>query len=244
KHYASMPLPNPQRHMVPKAVVPKSKLVLITAARPITAVVPNINVTRPRQEKPIVTKPNRKACFVCKSLDHLIKDCDYHEKKLAQTTARDHAPRGHYKHYASMPLPNPQRHMVPTAVVPKSKLVLITAARPITVVVPNINVTRPRQEKPIVTKPNSPPRRHINRSPSPKSSNFPLKFTAFKIPHVNAAKGVQGNLQHALKDKGVIDSGCSRKMTGNMSYLSDFEEPNGGYVAFRGNPKGGKISGK
>nr|GEY27519.1 putative ribonuclease H-like domain-containing protein [Tanacetum cinerariifolium] len=29
-----------------------------------------------------------------------------------------------------------------------------------------------------------------------------------------------------------------------MSYLSDFEEFNGGYVAFGGNPKGGKISGK
>nr|GEZ43428.1 ribonuclease H-like domain-containing protein [Tanacetum cinerariifolium] len=29
-----------------------------------------------------------------------------------------------------------------------------------------------------------------------------------------------------------------------MSYLSDFEELNGGYVAFGGNPKGGKISGK
>nr|GEZ00538.1 hypothetical protein [Tanacetum cinerariifolium] len=53
-----------------------------------------------------------------------------------------------------------------------------------------------------------------------------------------------GNLQHALKDKGVIDSGCSRHMTGNMSYLSDFEELNGGYVAFGGNPKGGKIPGK
>nr|GEU58637.1 ribonuclease H-like domain-containing protein [Tanacetum cinerariifolium] len=29
-----------------------------------------------------------------------------------------------------------------------------------------------------------------------------------------------------------------------MSYLSDFEELNGGYVAFGGNPKGGKITGK
>nr|GFB03191.1 ribonuclease H-like domain-containing protein [Tanacetum cinerariifolium] len=53
-----------------------------------------------------------------------------------------------------------------------------------------------------------------------------------------------GNPQHALKDKGVIDSRCSRHMTGNMSYLSDFEEINGGYVAFGGNPKGGKITGK
>nr|GEY53481.1 ribonuclease H-like domain-containing protein [Tanacetum cinerariifolium] len=30
----------------------------------------------------------------------------------------------------------------------------------------------------------------------------------------------------------------------NISYLSDFEEINGGYVAFGGNPKGGKITGK
>ncbi|GKF58586.1 hypothetical protein Tco_0172123 [Tanacetum coccineum] len=33
-------------------------------------------------------------------------------------------------------------------------------------------------------------------------------------------------------------------MTGNMSYLTDFEEINGGYVAFGGNPKGGKIIGR
>nr|GFA26658.1 hypothetical protein [Tanacetum cinerariifolium] len=33
-------------------------------------------------------------------------------------------------------------------------------------------------------------------------------------------------------------------MTGNISYLSDFEEINGGYVAFGRNPKGGKITGK
>nr|GEW98472.1 putative ribonuclease H-like domain-containing protein [Tanacetum cinerariifolium] len=51
------------------------------------------------------------------------------------------------------------------------------------------------------------------------------------------------NPQQALKDKGVIDSGCSRHMTRNISFLSDFEEFNGGYVAFSGNPKGGKISG-
>nr|GEU93499.1 ribonuclease H-like domain-containing protein [Tanacetum cinerariifolium] len=53
-----------------------------------------------------------------------------------------------------------------------------------------------------------------------------------------------GNLQQTLKDKGVIDSGCSRHMTGNISYLSDFKEINRGYVSFGGNPKGGKITGK
>ncbi|GJV41769.1 putative ribonuclease H-like domain-containing protein [Tanacetum coccineum] len=47
-----------------------------------------------------------------------------------------------------------------------------------------------------------------------------------------------------VQDQGVIDSGCSRHMTGNMSYLTDYEEIDGGYVAFGGNPKGGKITRK
>ncbi|GJZ85616.1 hypothetical protein Tco_0650955, partial [Tanacetum coccineum] len=53
-----------------------------------------------------------------------------------------------------------------------------------------------------------------------------------------------GNPQMDLQDKGVIDSGCSRHMIGNMSYLTDYKEIDGGYVAFGGNPKGGKITGK
>nr|GEV26350.1 hypothetical protein [Tanacetum cinerariifolium] len=89
---------------------------------------------------------SRKAGFVCKSVNHLIKDCDYYEKKLVQKPVWNHEMRG--------------------------------------------------------------------------------------------------NPQQALKDKGVIDSGCSRHMTGNVSYLSEFEEINRGYVAFSGNPKGGKITGK
>ncbi|GKF66775.1 hypothetical protein Tco_0193292, partial [Tanacetum coccineum] len=53
-----------------------------------------------------------------------------------------------------------------------------------------------------------------------------------------------GNPQMDLQVQGVIDSGCSRHMTGNMSYLIDYEEIDGGYVAFGGNPKGGKIAEK
>ncbi|GJU54312.1 putative ribonuclease H-like domain-containing protein [Tanacetum coccineum] len=53
-----------------------------------------------------------------------------------------------------------------------------------------------------------------------------------------------GNPQQDLKDKGVIDSRCSRHMIGNRSYLTDYEENDGGFVAFRGNSKGGKITGK
>nr|GFB80692.1 hypothetical protein [Tanacetum cinerariifolium] len=137
-------------------------------------------------------RKNRKGCFVCKSLDHLIKDCDFYEKQMAQTPVRNHAQRVNHQQYARMTLLNPQKHVVPTAVLTKSKLVPITAARPVTVAVPKPNVTRPRPVKPIFAKPHSPPRRHINCSPSLKASNFPPKVTAVKVPQVNAAKGVQG----------------------------------------------------
>ncbi|GJX57997.1 putative ribonuclease H-like domain-containing protein [Tanacetum coccineum] len=59
---------------------------------------------------------------------------------------------------------------------------------------------------------------------------------------INTAR--QGNPQIDLQDKGVIDSGCSRHMTGNMSYLTDYVEIDRGYVAFGGNPKGGDITRK
>nr|GEU74180.1 reverse transcriptase domain-containing protein [Tanacetum cinerariifolium] len=186
-------------------------------------------------------RENRKACFVCKSLDHLIKDCDYHDKTMAQPIARNHAHRGNNKHYAQMTVHTPQRHVVHAAVLTQSKPIPITAVRPVSTAVPKTSVTRPRHDKPIVTKTNSPTRRLINHSPSPKASDSPPRVTAVKALMVNAA---QGNPQHALKDKGVIDNGCSRHMTGNISYLSNFEDLNGRYVAFRGNPKGGKISGK
>ncbi|GJR04154.1 hypothetical protein Tco_0527138 [Tanacetum coccineum] len=42
----------------------------------------------------------------------------------------------------------------------------------------------------------------------------------------------RGKPQH--DDKGFVDSGCSRHMTGNIAYLSDFKKFDGGYVAFGG----------
>ncbi|GJZ62231.1 putative ribonuclease H-like domain-containing protein [Tanacetum coccineum] len=46
----------------------------------------------------------------------------------------------------------------------------------------------------------------------------------------------------ALKNKGVVDSGCSRHMTGNKAYLAEFQDFNGGPVAFGGSK--GYITGK
>nr|GFA42358.1 hypothetical protein [Tanacetum cinerariifolium] len=109
--------------------------------------------------------------------------------------------------------------MVSTTVLTQSKSVSITDVRPVSVVVPKIMVTRPRYAHQVVTKSKSPIRRHITRIQSPKTSNSPPIVIAVQAPVVSAAPG-------------------------NMSYLSDFEELNVGYVAFGGNLKGGKISGK
>nr|GEZ65734.1 hypothetical protein [Tanacetum cinerariifolium] len=219
---------------------------LFHTTRPITLIIEDwhVDISIPAATpKPASPKPtssgkrrNKKACVVCKSMDHLIKDCHYHAKKMAQPIPRNHTHRGNHKQYAPLTHTNPQNHMVPTVELTQSKPVSITAVRPVSAVVPKIKVTRPRHAIPIVTKSKSPIGRYITRSPSPKIRNLPPRVTAVKAP--------VGNPQHALKDKRVIDSGCSRHMTGNMSYLTDFEELNCGYVAFGGNLKGGKISGK
>ncbi|GKB51211.1 putative ribonuclease H-like domain-containing protein [Tanacetum coccineum] len=60
---------------------------------------------------------------------------------------------------------------------------------------------------------------------------------------LNLSLYVQGNLQQKeYKEKGVIDSGSSRHMTGNKCYLTEYEDYDGGFVSF-GDGKG-RISGK
>nr|GEV79166.1 hypothetical protein [Tanacetum cinerariifolium] len=110
-----------------------------------------------------------------------------------------------------------------------SKPVSNTAVRPISVALPNITVTRPRHAHHVVTKFKSPIRRHITRSPSSKTNNSPPRVTVVHALVINAAQGKQGtwgNPQQALKDKGVIDSGCSRHMTRNMLGHINFKTMN------------------
>nr|GEV87747.1 hypothetical protein [Tanacetum cinerariifolium] len=64
------------------------------------------------------------------------------------------------------------------------------------------------------------------------------------MAYTSSTSDSKGNPQMDLQDKEVIDSGCLRHMTENMSYLTYYEEIDGGYVAFKGNPKGGKITRK
>ncbi|GKD82911.1 ribonuclease H-like domain-containing protein, partial [Tanacetum coccineum] len=61
---------------------------------------------------------------------------------------------------------------------------------------------------------------------------------------VNAVKALACWGKPQMNDKGFVNSGCSRHMTGNIAYLLNFKEFDGGYVTFRGGAYGGRISGK
>ncbi|GJU16690.1 ribonuclease H-like domain, reverse transcriptase, RNA-dependent DNA polymerase [Tanacetum coccineum] len=65
------------------------------------------------------------------------------------------------------------------------------------------------------------------------------------LDHVSKDSGSfmlkKGNPEILLHDHAVVDSGCSSHMTGNKAYLSDYEDFNGGFMAFESDPKGGKY---
>ncbi|GKD90873.1 hypothetical protein Tco_1366380, partial [Tanacetum coccineum] len=75
-------------------------------------------------------------------------------------------------------------------------------------------------------------------SPKPKVKDaLPTTYSYFKAHSL-------GNPQYTLQDQGIFDSGCSRHMTGSKSFLTNYQEIDGGFVAFGGSPKGGKITRK
>ncbi|GJW44720.1 ribonuclease H-like domain-containing protein [Tanacetum coccineum] len=129
---------------------------------------------------------------------------------------------------------------------------------PMKTIVKQVNSASPMTN--VFNKAHSTVTRPINKNTTFKNSNFNQRVNIVKDKNVNAArpkavvnavrpkavlnvvKGNQGNPQMDLQDQGVIDSGCSRHMTRNMSYLTGYEEIDGGFVAFRGNLKGGKIT--
>ncbi|GKC11634.1 hypothetical protein Tco_1008416 [Tanacetum coccineum] len=101
----------------------------------------------------------KKACFVCGSLNHLIKDCDFHIKKegfrkkpmlnnvkrgTGQREVRlvwNNAMRVKHQNFS-----NSRRNFIPTAVLIKSGIVPVSTARPINTVVPKsfVNATKTR----------------------------------------------------------------------------------------------------
>ncbi|GKA52492.1 putative ribonuclease H-like domain-containing protein [Tanacetum coccineum] len=226
----------------------------------------------------------KKACFVCGSLNHLIKDCNFYENKMEGksmlnnegkvTGQREIRPvwnnAQRVNHQNKFIHPHPKRNFVPAAVLTKSgqvpvnttkqsfprAAVSISTARYVNTAAtrPTVNGAKPSSN--VFHKSHSPVRRTFTQKAAPKNSDLKGKVNTARVNNVttagskvvvSAAKGNRnnaGNPQYALQDQGIFYSGCSRHMTGNKSFLTDYQELDGGFVAFAGSPKGGKITGK
>nr|GFA43557.1 hypothetical protein [Tanacetum cinerariifolium] len=141
---------------------------------------------------PLRSKPHskgsrriKKACFVCKSVNHLITYCDFYARKLAY---KPYASRDIHKQYAPVNQSKSPLHKVTTTAPLQSQSVLTTAARSVSVVKPTFSMTRPKLASRAVSKSKSPLRRHLPRRPSSNPSNFPPRVTATKASAVSAAQ--------------------------------------------------------
>ncbi|GJS74219.1 ribonuclease H-like domain-containing protein [Tanacetum coccineum] len=173
-----------------------------------------------------------KACFVCGSFDL----------------------QGESSEFCQKDSPCPKKNIVPRAVLMKSGQVSLNTARQVNTAHPKITMNSARPMKNLSKTTHSTVKRPkaVVNAARPKAVVNVVKGNNVNVVKASACWDWKpknkvldhGNPQMDLHDKGVIDSRCSRHMTGNMSYLTDYEDIDGGNVAFGGNPKGGKITGK
>ncbi|GJR34578.1 hypothetical protein Tco_1210262 [Tanacetum coccineum] len=218
----------------------------------------------------------KKACFVCGSFNHLIKDYDFHDNKMVEKPVLNNKGRVTGQGEIRVVWNNLQRQNSPRA---SSS---ISTARPVNTATPKSKVNDALLKKYSYFKAHSPVRRAFNQKLAAKTYNLNEKVKTSRFNNVttagpkaivSAAVGygenvvkslacwiwrLTGNvIDHTSKDSGsymlkIFDyvdlqgrlNGCSRHMTRNKSFLTDYQEIDGGFVAFTGSPKGGKITRK
>ncbi|GJV27742.1 ribonuclease H-like domain-containing protein, partial [Tanacetum coccineum] len=209
----------------------------------------------------------KKKCFVCGSLSHLIKDCDYYEKKMAKeaevkkqrvcntgnTMAKPVWTNINRINHSNQFVPRPVQLNTGRPNINSVTTNINTGRTNINSIRPRVNTVRSRQPIPTRTSNSvSPKRPHVNQfnqrrhfSKSHSSVRRPFAKTTAQMTHFHVVKGKWGSADHPMKnmvDRDIFDSGCSGHMTGNKDQLEDFEEFNRGSITFRGSK--GYISGK
>ncbi|GJT57610.1 putative ribonuclease H-like domain-containing protein [Tanacetum coccineum] len=177
-----------------------------------------------------------RACFVCGSLSHLIRDCDFHEKRMAKQAELNNSMKMKSSQKDIRPIWNNMQRMnhknqfVPTAAV------LTNAAMKVNTVKPIVNRVRPANVNTAEVNAVSAVGGKRETAVKPSAGcNWRQKGHYWQ----NISKYNSGS---TLKHKGIIDSGCSRNMTGNKAYLAAYQDFNGGFVTFGGSK--GYITGK
>ncbi|GKA94652.1 retrovirus-related pol polyprotein from transposon TNT 1-94 [Tanacetum coccineum] len=200
-----------------------------------------------------------KACHVCGSFDHLKNDCNnwYNNGRFAKPVWTN-VQRVNKQNFSKLTHPSPKRKTLVQEHV-------LTRVWPYISLNNSARLVNTGPIKNVINNAYSTAKRPFNKITAANNSNFNKRVNIVNDKNINAArlnavvntaspkavlsvvkenKGNAGNPQQDLKDKGVIDSGCSRHMTGNRFYLTHYEEIDEGFVAFGGNSKEGKIIGK
>ncbi|GJW71002.1 putative ribonuclease H-like domain-containing protein [Tanacetum coccineum] len=217
----------------------------------------------------------KKACFVYGSFNHLIKDCDFHDKKWYKTCVeqctKGNWSKGILTKSGIVPI-SAARQSSSRAAAP------VSTARPINTAAPKPfeNVAKLRLN--VFQKSHSPTRRPLYQQTTLTNRNLNDKVNTAKVNSVNTTKGKRVTsavgeqrdnavkssacwvwrptgkvIDHVSKNSGsyickqfdyVDPAGRLKYMTGNKSYLTDYQDYDGGFVAFADSSKGGKITGK
>ncbi|GJU46848.1 hypothetical protein Tco_1204114 [Tanacetum coccineum] len=146
--------------------------------------------------------------------------------------------------------------MVPREVLMKSGLVSINTARQVNTAHSKTTMNAARPMSYLSKTAHSTVKRLIHKNTAFKNNNINQSVNTVRGKKINTArpkavvKVVKGNNPNVVKASTcwvwkpkhkVLDH--VSKHNRNMSYLTDYEEIDGGYVAFGENPKGGKITG-
>nr|GEU48785.1 hypothetical protein [Tanacetum cinerariifolium] len=166
-----------------------------------------------------------KLCFVCGSGTHLIKDCDFYEKQMTNTTVEiGEGP-------AVRPQPvftgKPKVKPVPTG---KPKATLVPTVTPIPTGKPHVFTPVPTD------RPNRLSSVTTNRGYTPSVISGMDGQLLLSPKQVVLAKHIKKETPFsATEDEGIFYSGCSRSMTGNKERLYDFQAFHGGKICDKKN---------
>ncbi|GKC09737.1 ribonuclease H-like domain-containing protein [Tanacetum coccineum] len=151
--------------------------------------------------------------------------------------------------------------MVLRTILTRSGPISLNAARPVNTVQPRTTVNNAGLMKNVINNAYSTARRPFNKITAANNNNFNKRVNTVNDKNVNAARPnavanaarpkavlsvVKGNKENVVKASAcwVGNQNPSQHMTGNISYLTDYEEIDRGFIAFGGNSKGGKITRK
>ncbi|GJY08882.1 putative ribonuclease H-like domain-containing protein [Tanacetum coccineum] len=139
------------------------------------------------------------------------------------------------------PVKKSVRNMSPKAVLLKTGLTPLNIARSINTAHPKTAVRSAKSKTYFSKQAHSTAKRPFYKTSLTRRSLHEAKrhYYTGRYNAVNTARSYTGQVnvvrgKPQLDDKGFVNSGCSRHMTGNIAYLSDFKQFDGGYVAFGG----------